>query len=84
MQEEEYTFVTLDSNDPMPADAVIVDVEDGGIDLGDAVMIDDNSIESIEQSDFISLADDTVMLSDDDMMDMYSTDMNDTDISFMI
>ena len=26
MQEEEYTFVTLDGNDVMPADAVIIDV----------------------------------------------------------
>ena len=29
MQEEEYTFVTLDGNDVMPADAVIIDVEGG-------------------------------------------------------
>ena len=28
MQEEEYTFVTLDGNDVMPADAVIIDVEE--------------------------------------------------------
>ena len=34
MQEEEYTFVTLDGNDVMPADAVIIDVEGGGVDLG--------------------------------------------------
>lgn len=33
MQEEEYTFVTLDGNDVMPADAVIIDVEGGGVDL---------------------------------------------------
>lgn len=84
MQEEEYTFVTLDSNETMPADAVIVDVEEGGIDLGDAVMIDDTSIADVEQSDFISLADDTVMLTDNDTMDMYSTDMDGMDISFMI
>ena len=32
MQEEEYTFVTLDGNDVMPADAVIIDVEGGGVD----------------------------------------------------
>ena len=54
MQEEEYTFVTLDGNDVMPADAVI------------------------------TLADDTVMLSDTDMMDLYSTDMDGADISFIV
>ena len=64
MQEEEYTFVTLDGNDVMPADAVIIDVEGGGVDLGDAIVIDDSSIESFDHSDFITLADDTVMLSD--------------------
>ena len=76
MQEEEYTFVTLDGNDVMPADAVIIDVEGGGVDLGDAIVIDDSSIESFDHSDFITLADDTVMLSDTDMMDLYSTDMD--------
>ena len=78
MQEEEYTFVTLDGNDVMPADAVIIDVEGGGVDL------DDSSIESFDHSDFITLADDTVMLSDTDMMDLYSTDMDGADISFIV
>lgn len=82
MQEEEYTFVTLDGNDVMPADAVIIDVEGGGVDLGDAIVID--SIESFDHSDFITLADDTVMLSDTDMMDLYSTDMDGADISFIV
>ena len=39
MQEEDYTFVTLDSDDAMLTDAVIVDV-DGGNDLSDVVMIE--------------------------------------------
>ena len=39
MQEEDYTFVTLDSDEAMLTDAVIVDV-DGGNDLSDVVMID--------------------------------------------
>ena len=68
MQEEEYTFVTLDGNDVMPADAVIIDVEGGGVDLGDAIVIDDSSIESFDHSDFITLEDDKVMLSDTDMI----------------
>ena len=84
MQEEEYTFVTLDGNDVMPADAVIIDVEGGGVDLDDAIVIDDSSIESFDHSDFITLADDTVMLSDTDMMDLYSTDMDGADISFIV
>lgn len=82
MQEEEYTFVTLDGNDVMPADAVIIDVEGGGVDLGDAIVIDDSSIESFDHS--VTLADDTVMLSDTDMMDLYSTDMDGADISFIV
>ncbi len=79
MQEEDYTFVTLDSDDFMLADAVIVDV-DGGNDLSDAVMID----ESIDASDFITLFDDTIMLSDADMLDTYSTDIDGADISFIL
>lgn len=78
MQEEDYTFVTLDSDDAMLTDAVIVDV-DGGNDLSDAVMID----ESIDASDFIT-SDDTIMLSDADMLDTYSTDIDGSDISFIL
>ena len=63
---------------------LIIDVEGGGVDLGDAIVIDDSSIESFDHSDFITLADDTVMLSDTDMMDLYSTDMDGADISFIV
>lgn len=77
MQEEDYTFVTLDSDDAMLTDAVDVD---GGNDLSDAVMID----ESIDASDFITLSDDTIMLSDADMLDTYSTDIDGSDISFIL
>ena len=79
MQEEDYTFVTLDSDEAMLTDAVIVDVG-GGNDLSDVVMID----ESIDASDFITLSDDTVMLSDADMLDTYSTDIDGSDISFIL
>ncbi len=79
MQEEDYTFVTLDSDDAMLLDAVIVDV-DGGSDLLDVVMID----EDIDTSDFITLSDDTIMLSDTDMQDAYSTDVDGSDISFIL
>lgn len=79
MQEEDYTFVTLDNDDAMLLDAVIVDV-DGGSDLLDVVMID----EDIDTSDFITLSDDTIMLSDTDMQDAYSTDVDGSDISFIL
>ena len=73
MQEEDYTFVTLDSDD------AILGV-DGENDLSDVVMID----ESIDVSDFITLSDDTIMLSDADMLDTYSTDIDGSDISFIL
>lgn len=81
MQEEDYTFVTLDSDDAILTDAVIVGV-DGENDLSDVVMID----ESIDVSDFITLSDDTItiMLSDADMLDTYSTDIDGSDISFIL
>lgn len=75
MQEEDYTFVTLDSDDAILTDAVIVEN-----DLSDVVMID----ESIDVSDFITLSDDTIMLSDADMLDTYSTDIDGSDISFIL
>ena len=75
MQEEDYTFVTLDSEDTNLSEAVILDV-DGENDLSDIVMID----EGIEVSDFITLSDDTIMLSDTDTLDTYSTDIEGSDI----
>lgn len=79
MQEEDYTFVTLDSDDTLLSDAVIVDV-DSGSEFSDFVMIDGN----MDVSDFITLSDDTIMLSDADMLDTYSTDIDGSDISFMV
>lgn len=81
MQEEEYTFVTIDSDDSVWTDAVVVDVDESG-GIYDAVVID----EGYEGSDFITLSDETVMLSDADMLDIYSTDMgsDSDDISFII
>jgi hypothetical protein len=79
MQEEEYTFVTIDSDDSLFADAVVIDM-DSSDDLAGIVTID----ESMDSSDFITLADDTIMLSDADMIDTYSSDISDMDISIMI
>lgn len=78
MQEEDYTFVTLDSDDAMLTDAVIVDV-DGGNDLSDAVMIDESIVLL-----FYYIICDTIMLSDADMLDTYSTDIDGSDISFIL
>lgn len=73
--------MTLDSDEALSADAVVVDVDEG-YDLSDAVMIDDN----IDTADFITLSDDTVMFSDTDMADMHpiDVDMDGSDISFLI
>jgi hypothetical protein len=79
MQEEEYTFVTIDSDDSLFPDAVVIDM-DSNDDLAGIVTID----ESMDASDFITLADDTIMLSDADMIDAYSSDISDMDISIMI
>ena len=84
MQEEEYTFVTLDGNEAMPADAVLVDVDKLDADLSEAVMVDDMDFVEMEHEDFITLADDTVMLSDVDTLDLTTTDMNDADITFIV
>ena len=84
MQEEEYTFVTLDGNEAMPADAVLVDVDKLNADLSEAVMVDDMDFVEVEHEDFITLADDTVMLSDVDTLDLTTTDMNDADITFIV
>lgn len=64
LQEEEYTFVTVDDNEAMPTDAVVIDV-DG-------------------EDDFITLSDDTIMLSDTDTMDLFMTDMDGADISVIL
>ena len=84
MQEEEYTFVTLDGNEAMPADAVLVDVDKLDADLSEAVMVDDMDFVEGEHQECITLADDTVMLSDVDTVDLTTTDMNDADITFIV
>ena len=79
-KEDEYTFVTIDdSNEDIMSDAVVIDV-DSDSEIFAAVSIDND----VEMSDFITLADDTIMLSDADMTDIYSVDIDDTDISLII
>lgn len=77
MHEEDYTFVTIDNDDALMSDAVIVDLDDNG-GLDGAVVIDDAS----GTGDFITLSDDTLFLSDVDTIDL--GDLNDADISVMI
>ena len=76
--------MTLDGNEAMPADAVLVDVDKLDADLSEAVMVDDMDFVEVEHQDFITLADDTVMLSDVDTLDLTTTDMNDADITFIV
>ncbi len=73
MQEDDYTFVTLDGDDIMMSDAVIVDVDDEN-DMAGVVMIE----ESVDVSDFITLSDET------EMLDTYSTDIDGSDIAFIL
>jgi len=77
MQEDEYTFVTIDDDDSLLSDAVVIDM-DSSDDLWGVVMID----EGVDASDFITLSDDTIMLSDADMIEF--GDMSDMDISFLV
>lgn len=81
MQENDYTFVTLDTTEesPLLEDAVVVDV-DGEDGLLDAVMLDDSQA----TTDFITLSDDTVMMPDSDSMDDLSIDVDGIDVSFIL
>lgn len=82
VQEDDYTFVTIDGDDMGISDAVVVDVDaDDG--LLEAVTIDSDAV-TVEGSDFITLADDTMMMSDADVMNGYSIDMDETDISILL
>lgn len=82
MQENDYTFVTLDSPEeaPLLADAVVVDV-DGDDGILDAVMLDDVQADSM---DFITMSDDSVMGWDAGMDSNLSIEVEDADISFII
>ena len=82
MQENDYTFVTLDSPEeaPLLADAVVVDV-DGDDGILDAVMLDDVKADSM---DFITMSDDSVMGWDAGMDSNLSIEVEGADISFII
>lgn len=82
MQENDYTFVTLDSPEeaPLLADAVVVDV-DGDDGFLDAVMLDDVQADSM---DFITMSDDSVMGWDAGMDSNLSIEVEGADISFII
>ncbi|MDH6343698.1 hypothetical protein M2480_002329 [Parabacteroides sp. PFB2-12] len=69
MQEEEYTFVTIDSDDALTEDAVIIVEND---DVIEAVVVDENTDENYG---FFTLSDETVMLSEADMLDLSSDDL---------
>ena len=79
MQAEDYTFVTLDSDDTLMSDAVVVDVDDD-VDLLGAVTIDDDA------ADFITIDDDSLLSSDVDRMDVQTLDIDieGSDISFIV
>ena len=78
---EEYTFVTIDNDGRImdASDSFIVDVESDTLSF-DAVMLDDD----MSGSDLITLSDDTVFMTDADVIDMSSIDLDDSDASFML
>ncbi len=83
MDENDYTFVTIDNeeNTPLLSDAVVVDV-DGNDGILDAVILDDVPVDG---TDFITLSDDSVIIPDtDDMSDFISIDVEGSDISFIL
>ena len=78
-KEEEYTFVTIDDGDfNDESEGFIVDV-DGELSF-DAIMLDEEQV----GSDLITLSDDTVFMTDADVIDMSSMDLDDSDVSFML
>ena len=79
MQEEDYTFVTLDSDDIVMSNAVIMNVNNES-NMAEAIMIDEGS----DTSNFITLSDDSGMFADGDMLDIYSTDVDGSDIAFIL
>ena len=83
MNENDYTFVTIDNEEdaPLLSDAVVVDV-DGNDGILDAVMLDDVPVDG---TDFITLSDDSVVMPDsDDVSDFISIDVDGSDISFIL
>lgn len=78
-KEEEYTFVTIDDGDFNDvSEGFIVDV-DGELSF-DAIMLDEEQV----GSDLITLSDDTVFMTDADVIDMSTMDLDDSDASFML
>jgi hypothetical protein len=57
MKEDDYTFVTIDETDSSFDGAVVIDI-DNDFYMDGAVTIDDN----MDNADFITMSDDTVML----------------------
>ena len=78
-KEEEYTFVTIDDGDFNDvSEGFIVDV-DGDLSF-DAIMLDEEQV----GSDLITFSDDTVFMTDADVIDMSSMNLDDSDVSFML
>ena len=78
-KEEEYTFVTIDDGDFNDvSEGFIVDV-DGELSF-DAIMLDEEQV----GSDLITLSDDTVFMTDADVIAMSSMNLDDSDVSVML
>jgi len=72
------SFCTYDGDFNDVSEGFIVDV-DGELSF-DAIMLDEEQV----GSDLITLSDDTVFMTDADVIDMSSMDLDDSDASFML
>lgn len=82
MDNEEYSFVSLEGEDAIMHDAVVIDMEDNDI-VSDFVILDD--VHDPDTSDYITLSDDLFEHAvDDDYMDHFISDIQEGDISFIV
>ncbi|MCD8264814.1 MAG: hypothetical protein LUD02_12240 [Tannerellaceae bacterium] len=79
MKEEDYIFIAEDAPDMEMSDAVVIDMNQDGEASG-YIFID----EAQDGSDFITIAEDTEMMSDIEMFDMGSIDIDGLDIEILI
>jgi len=79
MKEQDYIFIAEDHPDMEMSDAVVIDMNQD-TDTADYIYID----EVQDGSDFITIAEDTEMMSDIDLFEMGSADMDGLDIEILI
>lgn len=78
---DEFAFVSIDQDDALPNNAVIIDLDDS-VGSADFVMLDDQT----EFSDFVTLDDDMTYSADFDDLTQFESGISDmdADISFIL